>query len=228
MSLETMGDDAFNEYRSLGPKHRTRKHYIIIVLHIFAAAVISLVQLSMGLDMWFYGFGIITPILLVMNGFLFSHLENDSWYREEMVPLISGIATTTESETDRLRQYHRSVAWTMLVLGWFDILLCQFIWTYGLLTIVPNFSVDSLIMRIPGELIAWVVIFGPFFLYFVFLIPVALILERVFLSRYSDIAHLLEIENKWTRENNRRAEEKKANVRNDSSSDDLLITNRDE
>ena len=228
MNSESIGDDTFNEYRPLEPKHRTRKHYIIIILHIFAAAIISLAQFSMGLDKWFYGFGIITPTLLVMNGFLFSHLENDSWYREEMIPFISEIVTTTESETDRLRQYHRSVAWTMLVLGWFDILLCQFFWTYGLLTIAPNLSVDNLIMRIPGELIAWVVIFGPFFLFFVFLIPIALIIERIFLSRYSDIADLLELENKWIRESNRRAEEKKVNIRGGSSSGNLLTTNQDE
>jgi len=60
------------------------------------------------------------------------------------------------------------------------------------------------------------------------LIPLALIIERIFLSRYSDIADLLELENKWIRESNRRAEEKKVNIRGGSSSGNLLTTNQDE
>ena len=217
MNSEVVNEELFNEYRPLGLKHRTRKHNIIIVLHILAAILISWSQFTIGLDAWFYGFGIVTPILLVINGFLFSYLENDSWYKEEMIPYISRIISTTEIETDRLRQYHRRSAWIILVLGWFDILLCQLIWTYGLTAMMPNLTFGDLLMRIPSEVLVWGVLLGPFFLYFIFMAPVAFVLDRMFLSMYNDISHLLDIENKWNREDRRRAEEQKTSVKVNTS-----------
>jgi hypothetical protein len=228
LSPESLDKTTFMEYTPLGPKRRTREHYLVLVGHIVAAFTISLIQLSIGLSVWFLGFGILTPILLILQGLFYSFLENDTWYREEMVPFISRLITTTESETDRLRQYHLRLARSVIVLGCFDIILCQLVWTYGLTVILPSFLGDDLLIRFIGELLAIVVVFGPFFLYLIVMLPIASTVERIYKSRYSDIAHLLDIENKWSREDNRRAKEKKAMLKGDASSDTESITNRNE
>jgi hypothetical protein len=228
VSTGSIDDTTFKEYTPLGPKRKTRQHYFVLVVHIVAAIAISLNQLSIGLGTWFLGFGILTPILLILQGTLYPYSENDAWYKEEMIPFISRLTLTTESETDRLRQYHRRSAWSMLIIGYFDILLCQSIWTYGLTVIMPNFIGDDFLTRLVAEGVAFAVLFGPFFLYLVILFPIAFVVGAVYESRYRDIAHLIDIENECNREDSRRAEEKKAMRKGKASSDIQSITSRSE
>lgn len=136
-----------------------------------------------------------------------------------MVPFISRIIATTEIETDRFRQYRRRTARYALLLGWLSILLSQFVWTFGLTQVVPFFIGDDLLTRFIGELVAIAVIFGPFFLYFIFLIIFAGIFEKPYQSRYKDVAHLSDIENKWAKEAHRRAKNPEAVLKEEPPSE---------
>ncbi|MGY5878743.1 MAG: hypothetical protein RTV31_00775 [Candidatus Thorarchaeota archaeon] len=181
------------------PKRKTLEHYIVI--HFAAMLVISMFQFTYGTGLW-WGFGFVTPIILICNGFVYSAVENNSWYREQMVPFISRVISTTEIETDRYRQYHRSANRIVFILGYLVILICQGVWTFGLTIALPVFADGNFLIR---ELLAYAILFGPFFLYFFLLIIVGAFVDEILPPRYRDIAHLFVIENKWAMENQRRA-----------------------
>jgi hypothetical protein len=219
INSESTTEDVFKEYQPLEPKKKSVEHYIVMFLHLVLAIVIFAIQFNYGLDAWFQGFGLLTPILLIINGFVYSFTQNDTWYREQMVPFISRVITTTEIETDRYRQFHRRIARYALLLGWISILMSQFAWTFGLTQVMPFFIGDDLLTRFIGEFVAIAVIFGPFFLYFIFLISFMAIIEKPYQSRYKDIAHLLEIENKWAKEAHRRAKNPEAVLEEEPTSE---------
>lgn len=187
------------------PKRRTREHYIVLVVHIAAAFVISAFQLNSGIDAWFPGFGLATPILLIIHGVVYSFIQISTWCREQMVPFMLKLVPATEIETDRYVEYNRKSAMYVLIFGWFAILLCQFVWTFGLTEVMPFFIFDDFILRLIGEIVGYIVIFGPFLLYFLLLIAFAWVIEEFYLPGYNDVEHLFEIAHKWGREHNRRA-----------------------
>lgn len=198
-------EEIFKEYKELEPKKKTREHYIVLFVHIVAALVISMIQLNYGISEWFLGFGIATPLLLILHGFTYSFLDNGRWYRDQMVPYISRLVSTTEIETDRYLQYRRNAARYVLFFGWIAVLVGQFVWTFGFTQVLPFFAGDDLILRFIGELVGYGILFGPFLLYFLVLLLFAEIIDRIRIPRYKDIEHLFDIENKWTKENNLRA-----------------------
>ena len=207
MDSESTDEMVFKDYKELESSSRSMGQYFVIAIHLTAALLISIIQFNAGLSEWFLGFGILVPILLIIHGFLYSSIPNDSWYRNQMVPFILSIDMTTEIETDRYLQYQRRLTMISLILGWLVILMCQIAWTFGLTAIVPAFTGDDILTRFAGELIAWVVIFGPFVLYFLLLFLVHGVLEKLLKSRYKDITHLFEIEIKWNAEKQRRTKE---------------------
>lgn len=222
MESESATDVVFNDYKQLEPKSKSFEHYFVIVIHVAAALVISMLQFNGGISAWMLGFGIVTPTLLVFNGFAYSYFENDSWYREQMVPFMSRLITTTEIETDRYCQYHRRLARLVLIFGWLAILLTQLIWTFGLSQIITPFLYDVSLILISLELVTTVLIFALVLQYFLFIMLFGVILEKILQSRYADIAHLIDIENKWTKENNRRAKNPES-VLEDTSSDNQWL-----
>lgn len=205
INSESANEEVFKEYVELEPKRKTLEHYIVMFIHIVVALTISAFQLNYGISEWVLGFGIVTPILLILHGFAYSFFDNGPWYRNQMVPYISRLVTTTEIETDRYLTYRRNAARYLLFFGWIAILPCQFVWTFGFTEVLPFFAGDDLILRFIGELVGYVVLFGPFLLYFLILVLFAGILDRIRIPRYKDIEHLFDIEDKWTKENNRRA-----------------------
>lgn len=207
MDSESADVTVFKEYRELEPLRRSSGQYFIAAIHLVAALLISVIQFNAGLSAWFAGFGIVVPILLIVHGLSYAIVPNDSWQREQMVPFMLSIVMTTEIETDRYLQYHRRLTRVSLILGWPVIIICQIAWTFGLTVILPAFTGDDILIRIVGELIAWVVIFGPFVLYALILILVIGVLEKILISRYEDIEHLFDIERKWNMEKQRRARE---------------------
>ncbi|MHA1971084.1 MAG: hypothetical protein ACTSXE_04480 [Candidatus Thorarchaeota archaeon] len=207
MDSELADETVFNDYKELEPSSRSMGQYFVIAIHLTAALLISIIQFNAGLSAWFLGFGIVVPILLIVHGFLYSSIPNDSWYRDQMVPFILSIVMTTEIETDRYLQYQRRLTMISLILGWFVILMCQIAWTFSLTAIVPAFTGADILTRLVGELIAYGVIIGPFVLYFLLLFLVHGVLEKLLKSRYNDITHLFEIEMKWSAEKHRRTKE---------------------
>jgi hypothetical protein len=203
-------ESEFKEYEELGPCPPSIRQYLVVIIHFILAIGISLVQFQAGLDAWFQGFGIVTPILLSANGLIYTMTGNQQWYREQMVPFLSGIVTVTEIEGERYMTYHRRIGWYTLVLGWFAILTCQMAWTLGLTVVMPAFSGGDFITRLIGELVAYAVIFGPFILYGVLIIVIFRVFDQILPSRNQHIRHLLEIERKWSKERRRRARNPKS------------------
>jgi len=218
INSEVASEEVFKEYKELGPKRRSLEHYVVIFLHLAAAAIFFVVQLNNGFSPEFYGNGIVTPILLIINGFAYAYIENDSWNREQMVPFISRLITTTEIETDRFCQYHRRVARGMLIIGWVAILVSQWVTNFGF-SMFGFFTSDDLVIRIVGELVAYGLFFGPYLLYFLLLLAIASVLDPYFNSRYKDIAHLVEIKNKWTKEAHRRVKNPEAVLEEEPTSE---------
>lgn len=186
------------------------EHKIVLVTHIVIAVAISATMLFEGFESWFLGPGIVTPILLVTNCLFYLELENDTWYKEQMVPFISRVITTTESETDRYCQYHRRLARFVFVIGYFSILFCQWFWTWGFTEGIRLLGSTNAVLIVLSEVIVYVIFFGPFLLFLIAFVPTSYITEKILLGRYSDIVHLLDIEHKWTKENTRRKKESKS------------------
>ncbi len=207
MDSESADETVFKDFKELESSSRSMGQYFVIVIHLTAALLISIIQFNAGISAWFLGFGIVVPILLIVHGFLYSSIPNDSWYRDQMVPFMLSIVMTTEIETDRYLQYQRRLTRISLTLGWFVILMCQIVWYFGLTAIVPAFTGADILTRLVGELIAYVVIFGPFALYALLLIHVHGAIEKLLKSRYKDITHLFDIEIKWDMEKQRRAKD---------------------
>ena len=219
MDSESADGVVFKDYKELEPVRRSLGQYLIIVIHLAAALLISVIQLNDGLNAWFVGYGVVTPILLIIHGCIFFIIPNDLWYRERMVPFILSIFMTTEIETDRYLQYQRRSTMLVLILGWLAILLCQMVWTFGITSILPAFATDDILILFAGELVGWTVILGPLFLYFLLLILIALILDRLLTPRYTDIKHLFDIEKKWNMERDRRAKDAESVKSEDAPTD---------
>ncbi|MHA1638407.1 MAG: hypothetical protein ACTSUB_10380 [Candidatus Thorarchaeota archaeon] len=207
MASESADDMVFKEYRELGSESRSLEQYFVAVTHLTAAVLISLIQFNYGLSAWLLGFGIVVPILLIIHGFVYLFFRSESWFREQMLPFILSIIMATEIETDRYLQYHRRFRRLMLILGWPGILICQAFWTFGLTGIMPIFSGDDFVTRLVGELVAYCIFLGPFFLYGLVLLFLLSNLERLLKPGYQDIVHLFDVENKWNKEHHRRAQD---------------------
>ena len=179
MNSESADDVVFKDYRELEPVSRSLGQYLVAVIHLTAALLISVIQLNDGISAWFLGFGIVVPILLITHGCMFLFVPNESWYREQMVQFMLSIVMATEIETDRYLEFNRRATRFILILGWPVILMCQMAWTFGLTEIMPAFAAGDFWMRFLGELVAYVVVFGPFLLYFLVLMLVVVILERL-------------------------------------------------
>lgn len=218
-SSESADDVVFKDYRELEPVSRSLGQYLVAVIHLAAALLISVIQLNDGISAWFLGFGIVVPILLIIHGCIFLFIPNESWYREQMVQFMLSVVMTTEIETDRYLEFNRRATRFILTLGWPVILMCQMAWTFGLTEIMPAFAAGDFWTRLLGELVAYVVIFGPFLLYGLVLILIVAILERLLKPRYADIKHLFDIENKWNKEHDRRAKDPESVKNEDASTD---------
>lgn len=205
MDSANQDESLFGEYQELGPKTISKEQCVIALIHIIAAIGISVMQFSEGLSAWFLGFGIFTPILLILQGLFYAYIKNHQWYRDQMVPFISRVIMVTEIEADQFVRHHRKLGWYTLVLGSIAIIACQMIWTWGFTVVMPLFFGDDLIIRFVGELVGYAVLFGPFFLYLFLIFLIYGGVEMISQSRNEEIRHIFEIAGKWTEENERRS-----------------------
>jgi hypothetical protein len=204
MDSEESEESVFEEYRELGSKTTSTEQYIVAFLHIVAAILISAMQFTAGLTEWFTGFGILTPILLVVLGAFYANIRSPEWHRDQMVPFILEFVTATEIEVEQYVRLHRRQIRYTLILGWAALLLCQWLWTIGFTVVMPFFIMDNLIVRIIGEFVGYAIIFGPFFLYVVLLFVMSGMVEHFLRGRNEEIGRMIEIERKWYEELARR------------------------
>jgi hypothetical protein len=204
MNRERSDEEVFKEYKELGPQTTNREQYAVALLHVFAGIIIFGVQIAEGLDVWFAGYGILTPILLIVQGFAYATLKNLQWLREQMIPYFQELVMVTEIEADQFVGYYRWLNRYLLLLGFVAIMTCQFVWTYGLTVVVPLFSGPDFFSRFVGEIITYIVIFGPFFLYLGMMFAFYGVLELLLQSLNEEILHLFDIEKRWSKEHSRR------------------------
>lgn len=204
MDNDNANGEVFKEYRELGPQKPSMEQYTVALTHVTFGIAVSVVQINEGIEAWFRGLGLVTPILLIAQGLAYCVLKNPQWYREQMVPFILDFVMVPEIEAEQYVSFHRRLSRCVLVFGWIAILLCQAAWTYGLTALVPLFTGNDIIARIVGELVAYAVIFGPFFLYVVILLGLQAIFEKNLRSKNQEIQQMLDIEERWSKEYRRR------------------------
>ncbi|MHA2118584.1 MAG: hypothetical protein ACW98J_06665 [Candidatus Thorarchaeota archaeon] len=204
MNSESSDEEVFQEYKELGPQKTSHEQYAIAFLHVIAGFTLFAVQIPEGLAVWFAEFGILTPILLIVQGFVYALLKNPQWLREQMIPYFLELFMVTEIEADQFVGYHRWLNRYLLLLGFVAIAICQFVWTYGLTVIVPLFPRANFFSMVASDIITYAVIFGPFLLYVGLMFAFYGVLESLLQSINEDILHLFDIERRWSKEHSRR------------------------
>jgi hypothetical protein len=155
------------------------------------------------IESWFTGIGVVTPILLCTLGIIFYLMPNENWYRTEMIPYLSSKLKPREEEIERFLQYHRRLRAMVLPLGWLAIVLCQFIWTGITIVMIPLAAVH----RIFADALIFVMI-GTVILYLALILGILTLSERLLESIHPDIIHILEFENEWRQEIQKREKER--------------------
>ncbi len=223
MVSDELEESVFEDYRELDSKTTSTEQYMVAFLHVIAAIFISLISFNAGLAAWFTGFGIFTPILLVVLGAFYANIRSPEWHRDQMVPFILEFTTVTDVEVEQYVKFHQNQIRCTLVLGWGVLLFCQLLWTIGFTVVMPIFVSENLIVQLVGELVGYAVIFGPFFLYVVLLFVISGKVEIFLRSRNGEISKMIEIESKWYKELARREKptESVENEDDDSSIDEI-------
>lgn len=175
----------------------------MFLVHLLGGIGISAYTYIYDIGSWFTGIGVVTPILLCALGIFFFLLPNETWYRTEMIPYLSSKLKPREEEMDRFLQYHRRLRTMVLSLGWLAIILCQFIWTFITMLMIPLAAVH----RIFADALIFVMI-GTVMLYLALILGILTVSERLLESIHSDIIDILDFENEWRRETQKREKER--------------------
>ncbi|MFX1369621.1 MAG: hypothetical protein ACFFAY_13575 [Promethearchaeota archaeon] len=223
MVSDELEESVFEDYRELDSKTTSTEQYIVAFLHVIAAIFISLIGFNAGLAAWFAGFGILTPILLVVLGAFYANIRSPEWHRDQMVPFILEFTTVTDIEIEQYVRFHQKQIRYTLILGWGVLLFCQLLWTIGFTVVMPIFISEYFIVQLVGEFVGYAVIFGPFFLYVVLLFVISGKVELLLKARNEEISRMIEIESKWYKESARREKpsESVQNEDDDSSIDEI-------
>ena len=177
--------------------------WAVFLVHLFIGIGISAYVYVSDIGSWFTGIGVVTPILLCALGIIFYLMPNENWYRTEMIPYLSGKLKPREEEMERFLQYHRRLRAMVLPLGWLAIVLCQIIWTSTTMVMIPLAAVH----RIFADALIFVMI-GTVILYLALILGILTFSERLLESIHSDIIHILEFENEWRQEIQKREKER--------------------
>ncbi|MHA2601452.1 MAG: hypothetical protein AM324_004885 [Candidatus Thorarchaeota archaeon SMTZ1-83] len=191
------------EFDDLPATSPSAVQWSVCLVHLFCGIGISAHIYVSDIGFWFTGLGVVTPILLVTLGIIFLVMPNEKWYRNVMVPYLSSRLNPKEEEKELFLQYHRRLRTVALPLGWLAIVVCQFLWTYTTMLMIPLAAVH----RIFADSLIFVMI-GIVMLFLVMILGILTISERLLGSIYSDIIHLLEFENAWREEKQRREKDR--------------------
>jgi len=177
--------------------------WAVFLVHLFCGIGVSAYIYISDIGSWFTGIGVVTPILLCALGIIFYLMPNETWYRSEMIPYLSSKLKPQEEEMERLLQYHRRLRTIILPLGWLAIVLCQSVWTYATMLMLPIAAVH----RIFADALIFVMI-GTVMLFLAMILGILTVSERLLESIHSDIIHILEFEAAWRKEIQKREKER--------------------
>ena len=191
------------EFEDLPASSPSTLQWVVLLVHFLGAFGISAYAYMSDFGTWFTGFGVVTPTLLGTLGIIFLLMPNENWYRNEMLPYISHRLKPREEEKERFLQYHRRLRIIVLPLAWLAIVLCQSLWTYTTMLMIPLAAVH----RIFADLLIFVMI-GTLVLFLAIILGILTVTEHVLESIHSEIAHMLEFENAWREETQRRKKDR--------------------
>lgn len=176
----------------LGAVRADRHQVFVLLIHVIAAVIISVLNFSNGLLSWFVGTGVVTPVLLCATGLLYRILTGINWYRDEMVPYMSRTFTVQEFETDRFLKFIQTRRFMVLIASYISTILTQIAW-FNIATFTIPFLESAGAF---GELFIYLFI-GMFFLYGLFLVFWLTVFERILKSKFSDANQLIKFDENW-------------------------------
>jgi hypothetical protein len=191
------------EFEELGDQSPSPVQWAVLLVHLISGIGISAYTYIFDIGFWFVGLGLVAPILLASLGIIFWLMPNENWYRSEMVPYLTRKLMPREGQLERFLQYHRRLRILLYILGWVAVLVCQSLWTCAAMLMIPLVAVQ----RLFGDLLILVMI-GAVLLFLAMIVGILTLSERLLESTTSDIKHIIEFENEWRAEIQRREKER--------------------
>lgn len=195
------------DWASLTPSREDKFQDYVLLAHILLGIIISVLSFSNGWISWGTGTGAMTPFLLAVTGGIYAIHVGINWYRDEFIPYIARTQTIPEFETDRFLKYQRIDRVSLLIAGYFALVITQYAWTRIANFLEPIASdlislLELLLFIFIGLIFFHVIVL--FFFYAVFQSPLK--------SAFSDVSHIIDIEEKrrqYVREKQKRENEEK-------------------
>jgi hypothetical protein len=169
------------------PINVDRAQELVFLVQIIPAIGISVFSLSGGWSAWYFGTGILTPVMPGILGYYFDMTPGITWERERMVPFIARSMMVSEFELERYLLYKKHRRFALLVGGYLSIIFTQVIYfqispfLIGLLE-YPYTPIQAL-YYIPVCMLI---------LFFIFLLGWISFIDHGLKSRYSDIKHIIQ------------------------------------
>ena len=181
-------NDTTVDWSELEPSAADKHQDYVFVAHVFLAIIVSILSFSDGWISWAYGTGLMTPVLLVITGIMYGLVPGINWYRDEFIPFIYRTHMIREFEADRFLNYKRMNRRTILVAGYLSLVIIQFAWS-----LITSFGAtdDLLVIIIMLSLLFAVIVMT----YLLVVLAWFSLFERLMKSMYSDIEHIVDIDN---------------------------------
>lgn len=204
MDASTNDEQSEYELIELDETRSDRHQVYVLLIHVIAAVIISVLSFSDGLQSWLVGTGLLTPILLGITGFIYGISTGINWYREEMIPYMCRTIMVQEFETDRFLKYKQKVRFIILIAGYLSIIITQFVWYHiATITIPLTEHVGQ------GTEIICMIFLIMILLYGVFLVFLFDVFDRILKSIFSDASQLIEFDKNWLEANKESNEKSK-------------------
>ncbi|KXH70313.1 MAG: hypothetical protein AM326_04430 [Candidatus Thorarchaeota archaeon SMTZ-45] len=187
--------DGQNEYdwSNLEPSKPDSYQGYVFFAHLVVCAIISTLSFFEGLFFWCVGPGVLTPILLSGTGLFYAILPGINWYRTEFIPYLNRIHLIPEFETDRFLNYKRVLRLSALMFGYLATAISQIVWYEGVSFALVSFGPNTALLEL---------LFYVFFAMIVFYLTILLLFffsfEHVLKSIFSDVHHIITLDDKMT------------------------------
>lgn len=204
-------EDREYDWSDIEPPVSDRFQFYVFLAHVLLGIIISVLSLSGGWILWGTGIGVVTPIMLAVSGSFYTISTGINWYRDEFIPYLARIQMIPEFETDRFLKYQRLHRISQLLSGYLAVVVTQVTWTQ-IMTFLLSFSgdLDALV-----DLSA-IILVGMFFLQILVMFIFYAILVTILQSVFSDVSHIIKIEEKMTKYfDDKKKEEKAAKAKDD-------------
>ncbi|MFW9786740.1 MAG: hypothetical protein ACFFE1_03635 [Candidatus Thorarchaeota archaeon] len=182
------------DWTGLRPSKRDDFQMYVFAVHVAVGISISILSFPGDLLSWDQGIGILLPTLIGLTGLAYLLPTGINWYREDFLPFVNKVIEIPKPESDRFLRYQRVFRFMVLISGYLDIVVCQFVYTWLFAIFSPNWVDLSPTLDPETGLISGAVILF-FVLWFIFMAFFEFILKSV----YPDARRLSQLEMSMTR-----------------------------